>query len=84
VTRRVAVLGADRAPSYAARLDGVEEVIVIDPSPEALLRAFEEVRDPIWSFLIGALPVLPLPDAFVDDVLGADDGGDEVVRVSRA
>lgn len=78
------MLGADRARSDAARIDAADEVIVIDPSPDALLRALDEVRDPIWSFLIGALPVLPLPDAFVDDVVGAEDGSEEVARVSRA
>ena len=82
--RRVAVLGAEAARAHAARLKAADEVILIDPSPEALLRTLAEVRDPVWSFLIGALPVLPLPDAFVDDVVGAEDGSDEVARVSRA
>jgi hypothetical protein len=84
MTRRVAVLGVETARAEAARLEGAEEVILLDPSPDALLRTLGEVRDPIWSFLIGALPVLPLPDAFVDEVVGADDGSGEVARVSRA
>jgi hypothetical protein len=84
VRRRIAVLGAEAARAEATRLEGADEVILIDPSPEALLRALAEVRDPVWSFLIGALPVLPLPDAFVDDVVGVEDSSDEIVRVSRA
>ena len=33
--------------------------------------------------LLGALPVLPLPDASVDQVIGAEDGHPEVARVLR-
>jgi ubiquinone/menaquinone biosynthesis C-methylase UbiE len=79
--KRVAVLGAGAAAGVS--LDGTEEVVVLDPSPQALLELRERVRQPGWSFQLGALPVLPLPDASVDVVVGAAADDPEVVRVCR-
>jgi hypothetical protein len=78
--RRVAVLGA--ALARGASVAGVDEVVVLDPSPSALLGLMREVREPAWTFQLGELPVLPLPDGYVDEVVGGD-GGDEVRRVTR-
>jgi hypothetical protein len=80
LTRRVAVLGA--AAARAGSFDAADEVLVLDPSPDALLALLDDVRDARWSFQLGALPVLPLPDGFVHDVVGGDDG-DEVRRVRK-
>lgn len=78
--RRVAVLGARVVEREA--LEGVDDVIVLDPSPDALLGALERLADPRCSFLLGGLPTLPLPDDWVDDVLG--DGEDpELDRIRR-
>ena len=79
--KRVAVLGAGSAAD--AGLDGTEEVVVLDDSPAALLELRERVREPGWSFQLGALPVLPLPDAWVDAVVGAAADDPEVVRIRR-
>jgi hypothetical protein len=80
LTRRVAVLGAAAARDVS--LEAVDEVVVLDPSPDALLALLDEVHDARWSFQLGALPVLPLPDGYVQLVVGGD-GGDEVRRVQR-
>ena len=79
--RRVAVVGA--AAVDAAAVEEAAEVIVVDPSPGALLDVLTTVRDPRYSFLLGELPVLPLPDAWVDAVLGAAADDPEVARVRR-
>ena len=82
MTRRVAVLGA--ATVDDAAVGEADEVIVLDPSAEELLAALERVRDPRYAFLLGGLPVLPLPDAWVDEVVGAPaDANGELVRVQR-
>lgn len=65
-----------------AELDGYDEILVIDPSVEALEQLEAELADPRLDYLLGGLPVLPLPDASVDLVLGefaADDP--EITRV---
>jgi len=80
--RRVAVLGAAAVDPQV--VDGVDEVIVLDPSPGALLELLARVRDARYAFLLGELPVLPLPDAWVDDVVGAEGVGDpELARIRR-
>jgi hypothetical protein len=78
--RRVAVLGA--ALARDTPVGDVDEVVVLDPSPTALLALMHEVSEPCWTFQLGALPVLPLPNGYVDAVVGGDDG-DEVRRVTR-
>jgi hypothetical protein len=79
--RRVAVLGANALD--AAELEDADEVIVLDPSPDALLAAFAHVGDPRFAFQLGGLPVLPLPDRWVDAVDGAGEGDSELERVRR-
>ena len=82
MTRRIAVLGVESADPAA--LEGADEVIVLDPSAEELLGLLEQVRDPRYSFLLGELPVLPLPDHWVDEIVGADALADsELARVRR-
>jgi hypothetical protein len=78
---RVAVLGAAHARdgSFA----GADEVIVLDPSPAALEQLLAEDYDPRFTYLLGELPVLPLPDGWVDDVVGADADDPELRRVRR-
>ena len=80
---RVAVLGASHARD--GQFAGAEEIIVLDPSPAELERLLAEDHDPRYTYLLGELPVLPLPDAWVDDVVGAEAGADdpELRRVRR-
>jgi hypothetical protein len=81
--RRVAVLGA--AALDGAAIDDADEIVVLDPSPAALLDVLADVQDARYAFLLGELPVLPLPDAWVDDVVGADADADddELARIRR-
>ena len=82
MTRRVAVLGAG-AVDAVADVDA-DEVIVLDPSADELLAVLDRVQDPRYAFLLGELPVLPLPDGWVDEILGADpDTNAELDRVRR-
>jgi hypothetical protein len=43
-----------------------------------------ELADPRLDYLLGELPVLPLPDASIDLLVGADPADAEVARVLRA
>jgi hypothetical protein len=82
VTRRVAVLGA--ASVEGAAVADADEVIVLDPSAEKLLAVLDRVQDPRYAFLLGELPVLPLPDAWVDEIVGAPtEANGELTRVRR-
>jgi ubiquinone/menaquinone biosynthesis C-methylase UbiE len=83
VSGTAAVLGADAARSALARLDGFDEIVVLDPSVDELERLARELADPRLDFVLGALPVLPLPDASVDLLVGADGTEPEVARVLR-
>jgi hypothetical protein len=78
---RVAVLGAGHARD--GEFAGADEVIVLDPSPAALELLLAEDHDPRFTYLLGELPVLPLPDGWVDDVVGADEEHPELDRVRR-
>lgn len=80
---RAAVLGAAAARAGLASLDGYDEIVVLDPSVDALEALVRELRDPRVAFLLGGLPVLPLPDASVDVVVGADAAEPEAARVLR-
>jgi ubiquinone/menaquinone biosynthesis C-methylase UbiE len=64
-----------------AELGDYDEIVVIDPSAEALERLESELADPRLDYLLGELPVLPLPDASVDLLVGADAAHAEVARV---
>jgi len=84
VTGKAAVLGAAAAREALARLGGFDEIVVLEPSVLELERLVAELADPRLDYMLGALPVLPLPDASVDLLVGADPGEAEVVRVLRA
>ena len=78
-----AVLGAAAARESLDRLGGFDEIVVLEPSVNELERLLVELADPRLDYLLGELPVLPLPDASVDLLVGADSADAEVVRVLR-
>ena len=78
-----AVLGAAAARESLGRLGGFDEIVVFEPSVDELERLMTELADPRLDYLLGELPVLPLPDASVDLLVGADSTDAEVVRVLR-
>ena len=80
----ICVLGADAARAALASFDGYDEIVILEPSVDELERLLTELADPRLDYLLGELPVLPLPDASVDRVVGGDDGDPEVARVLRA
>jgi hypothetical protein len=77
------VLGAAAARESLGRLGGFDEIVVFEPSVDELERLMTELADPRLDYLLGELPVLPLPDASVDLLVGADSADAEVVRVLR-
>ena len=77
------MLGAEAARDALASFDGYDEVVILEPSVDELERLLEELADPRLDYLLGELPVLPLPDASVDRVIGADAADPEVARVLR-
>ena len=77
------VMGVAAARRLLGELDGFDEIVVLDPSTAELERLVEELADPRLDYLLGDLPVLPVPDASVDLVVGADAADPEVVRVLR-
>ena len=79
----VAILGADAARGTLESFDAFDEIVVLEPSVDELERLLRELADPRLDYLLGELPVLPLPDASVDRVIGGDAGDPEVVRVLR-
>jgi hypothetical protein len=79
-----AVLGAAEARAALARLGPFDEIVVLEPSVAELERLVAELADPRLDYLLGELPVLPLPDASVDLLVGADADDPEVVRILRA
>ena len=80
----VAILGGDAARESLASFDGYAEIVILESSVDELERLVTEFADPRLDYLLGELPVLPLPDASVDRVVGADEGDPEVARVLRA
>lgn len=79
----VAVLGAEAARASVASFGDFDEVVILEPSVDELEQLLHDLADPRLDYLLGALPVLPLPDASVDRVIGAEDGHPEVARVLR-
>jgi ubiquinone/menaquinone biosynthesis C-methylase UbiE len=65
-----------------ARMGEEDDVIVLDRSPERLEALEERVADGRVWFMIGDAEVIPLPDASVDEVVGADVSS-ETTRVTR-
>jgi hypothetical protein len=83
VSTTAAVLGAAAARESLGRLGGFDEIVVFEPSVDELERLMTELADPRLDYLLGELPVLPLPDASVDLLVGADSADAEVERVLR-
>ena len=79
-----AVLGAAAARESLGRLGGFDEIVVLEPSVDELERLIAELADPRLDYLLGELPVLPLPDRSIDLLVGADPEDAEVARVLRA
>ena len=77
------VLGVEAARRSLTELDGFDEIVVLDPSTAELERLVEELADPRLDYMLGGLPVLPLPNASVDLLVGGDAADPEVVRVLR-
>ncbi len=78
------MLGAAAARQALAGLGGYEEIVVLEQSVDALEELMHELRDPRLDYILGALPVLPLPDASIDLLVGADPDNAEVRRVLRS
>ena len=78
-----AVLGAAAARASLGRLGGFDEIVVLEPSVDDLEQLIAELADPRLDYLLGELPVLPLPDASIDLLVGADAADAEVARVLR-
>jgi hypothetical protein len=83
VSTTAAVLGAAAARESLGRLGGFDEIVVFEPSVDELERLMTELADPRLDYLLGELPVLPLPDESVDLLVGADSADAEVARVLR-
>ena len=83
MSKVVAVLGAQAARDALASFDGFDEIVILEPSVDELERLLHELADPRLDYLLGALPVLPLPDASGDLVIGGDESDAEVTRVLR-
>ena len=77
------VLGVDVARASLADLGDYDEIVVLDASVERLDELLQELADPRLDYLLGSLPVLPVPDASVDVLVGADPSDPEVIRVLR-
>lgn len=78
-----AILGADVARTALAELGAFDEIVIFEPSVDELERLVAELADPRLDYLLGELPVLPLPDASVDRLIGAPADDPEVARVTR-
>ena len=83
MTTVICVLGAEAARAALDHFDGYDEIVILEPSVDELERLLRELADPRLDYLLGELPVLPLPDASVDHVVGADGADPEVARVLR-
>jgi phospholipid N-methyltransferase len=77
------VLGVDAARTFLAELGDYDEIVVLDSDVGALEALVAELADPRLDYMLGGLPVLPLPDDSVDVLVGADPDDPEVVRVLR-
>ena len=83
MSRTAAILGAAAARTAVAELAAFDEIVILEPSVDALELLIEELADPRLDYLLGELPVLPLPDASVDRVVGGPAGHPELARVTR-
>ena len=78
-----AILGAAAARVSLPELADFDEIVVLEPSVDELERLIDELADPRLDYLLGELPVLPLPDASIDRVVGGPADDPEVARVTR-
>jgi hypothetical protein len=83
VSGTAAILGAELARTALAELAEFDEIVVLEPSVDELERLVAELADPRLDYLLGELPVLPLPDASIDRLVGAPADHPEVARVTR-
>jgi len=83
VSGTAAILGADTARAALAELGDFDEIVIFEPSIDELERLVAELADPRLDYLLGELPVLPLPDASVDRLIGGPADDPEVARVTR-
>ena len=83
MTGTAAILGADVARAALAELGDFDEIVIFESSIDELERLIDELADPRLDYLLGELPVLPLPDASVDRVVGGPADDPEVARVVR-
>ena len=79
----MAVLGAEAARRSLAQFDDFDEIVVLESSVVELEGLLAELADPRLDYVLGELPVLPLPDRSVDLVIGGDPADPEVARVLR-
>jgi hypothetical protein len=79
---KAAILGAANVHAALAELDGYDEIVVLEESVDALLALVDELADPRLDYVLGGLPVLPLPDGSVECVVGAPADDPEVARVT--
>jgi hypothetical protein len=81
----IAILGADVARERLDECGEYDEIVVLEPSVDELEHLIDELRDPRLDYLLGELPVLPLPDGCVDRVLGGDPPDHpEIARVTAS
>jgi hypothetical protein len=83
VSRTALVLGVAAARRSVGELADYDEIVVLDPSTAELELLVDELADPRLDYLLGGLPVLPLPDDSVDLLVGGDPADPEVIRVLR-
>jgi hypothetical protein len=83
VSSVVCVLGAEAARASLDAFDGYDEILILEASVDELERLLAELADPRLDYLLGELPVLPLPDASVDRLIGAAADDPEVARVLK-
>ncbi len=83
MTGTAAILGADIARAALAELGDFDEIVIFESSIDELERLVAELADPRLDYLLGELPVLPLPDASVDRLIGGPPDDPEVARVTR-
>ena len=83
IATTAAVLGVAAARRSLPDLSGYDEIVIFESSVPDLEQLIDELADPRLDYLLGELPVLPLPDASVDLIVGADATDPEVVRVLR-
>lgn len=77
------MLGAATARAAVADLGDFDEIVILEPSVDELERLIAELADPRLDYLLGELPVLPLPDASIDRVVGGPADDPEIARVMR-